>query len=295
LPADAFKLKLWQGRTREFHFLGWRDDYSGIYLLDKNGKPLVLAIAPLGFKGPARFDAQPLIITETRLLPPPCRRSRTEADLLRDMRKMVQGRVSNFHQIVQAYKDEAARLEIFNPTPPEQWELIYQETLSPKRSGFPRKWLTVQDELRAAWAKDNGFNMQSMVDERAEFSRRHNGDLTMLAQARYRMEFHGLVHVWLSDFNLDIPKAVSDLNQIEKLLAARPEIVRLTPEEAETVLGLKPDAKHRILKQYCEAAKLNLKKITRADLPALIAVRNDRRNAQSRAAGRLNKKRYENS
>ena len=72
-----------------------------------------------------------------------------------------------------------------------------------------------------------------MVAERAEFSRRHSDTLTIFAQARYRMECRDVVHVWLSDLILDTPKAVSDLDQIQKLLTARPEIVRLSPKAAE--------------------------------------------------------------
>lgn len=286
-----FKLKVWYGPIQYFRFLGWRDDYTVIYLLDETDKPLVLSIVPLGFQGPVRFEGQPLSITETRLLPPPCRRSSTEANLLRDMRKMVHGHVGNFSQIVQAYKDEAARLEIFNPIIPEQWELIYQDCLFPAPSQSPRQWFVVQDELRASWAKKNGLTLQGMVDERTEFLGRHVGDLAILAQARYRMECQGVVRVWLSDFTLKAADAVNDLGQIDKLLAARPELVLVTPESAEKLLGLKSDPKHRVLMQYCAVAKLDFKNLTRADMSALTAVRNDRKKAQSRAATRVNLKR----
>jgi hypothetical protein len=268
-----FHLSTWGNPPRGFQFLGWRDDYSAFYLLDEQNTPFVLSLVPLGFKGLVRFDTPPTNITETRLVVPPCRITKTEANLLRDARVKFQGRVQSYPEIVQMYLDESAKLGIKTPTKPEQWELLCGDALAPDKTPCQQnEWPEIQENLQEAWCEQHKLDPQSMMDEHMEFCRRHGADHILAAQVRYRLACHNLVTVWLSGFNIKKPDSVSDLDQIVKLHSARPELVGITPTEVEKEIGLKPDAskKHRTLIKHCKhAGGLDHTKLTRADIPIL--------------------------
>jgi hypothetical protein len=296
-PTADFKLEDWHGPRREFRFIGWRDDYSAFFVLDEKDGQFVIQPELFRPESPIRFREAPASITKIRLLPPPCRPTRAEADLLREMRQLAEGRGRGYHDAVAIYRAEASKRNILHPTVPDPWELIYEDALAPKDAPDPKKnQQAIQEELWNAWAASHGLTLESMVNNRTEFTRRHGvDDLASLARVSYRMEFKNFAAVWLVGYHgPQAPQSTADLDQIRKLLDARPELVRITPEQAETELGLAHDARHRILKDYCAAAKMDWNDLTRANLPALTAVRNDRKDAQSRAAQRLNKKRRKN-
>jgi hypothetical protein len=209
------------------------------------------------------------------------------------MRQLAHGRGRGYEDAVAIYADEASKLGIKSPTKPEPWELIYEDALAPKT--IPAKgedWTAIQHKLWTKWCVSHGLTPDDMVNNRNEFSFRHRvSDMASLARVNYKMEFKNIAPVWLADCLVDVPAAVNDLDQIQKLLAARPELVMVTPDDAAKVLGLKPDPRHRTLKAYCREAGLDVNKLTRVQLPLLQSARIMKKSSQGRNVARANQKR----
>jgi hypothetical protein len=287
-----FKLESWQGPTREFRFVGWRDDYSAFFVLDEQGGQAVIQPGLFHPETPIRFPEPPTSIIKVRVLPPPCRPTAAEADLLREMRLLAHGRGRGYQDAIAIYATEATKRGIKSPTRPEKWELIYEDALAPKtvpQAGAD--WKAIQSDLQIEWCASMGWAPDEMRNNRNEFIRRHGvSDMATLARISYKMEFRNFCAVWLVDCQVGKPDTATDLDQIAEFLTARPELVHLTPAAAENQLGLAVDAKHRTLKQYCAVAKLEITNLTRADLPALAAVGEDRLDAKRRAGLNTHKK-----
>lgn len=291
-----FTLEDWQGPPRFYRFIGWRNNSAAFFVLDERDGTHLIQPELFSPASTIRFPEPPTSITKVRLLAPPFRPSRAEADLLIEMRDLAHNRGRGYPDAVEIYFKEASKRKINHPTRPEKWELIYEDAVAPKSdSDLKGDLKTIQNKVWNAWCESHGWTPDNLLHNRYEFIRRHAvDDLVSLTRVNLKMEFKNIAAVWLVDCLVSTPNSTADLDEVRKLLDARPEIVHLTPEDAERALDLTPDIKHRTLRSYCDAAKLDHTRLTRAHLSALMAVGDDRKAAQIRAGKSQAKRRIKN-
>ena len=105
--------------TGPYECVGWKSDRTGIFVLDKEGeRRFVELIRPTiqrfdCYKQP--FDlSHPTNIEEIRLVPPPCRSSKTEADALANWAKNIEwGKIRTFEDIKRYLKGGTALVKSF--------------------------------------------------------------------------------------------------------------------------------------------------------------------------------------
>jgi len=313
LAFGDFKLDSWTGPAKSYRFIGWRDDHSALFLLDDQGVSWVVEPILLRPQNPIHYPKPPEAITKIRLLPPPCRATLAEAKLLAEISKLPGYlRCHGLNDVLELYSREA-RERGGDCQTPQQWELIYGEALSLESAikaatgAGPKKSLppagpglsAIQDRCYAEWAKKHGLTLLAMEDGRAQLVRHHGAaadhtaQLVYFAKVCYKLDISGFLPIWLAGFNgPQKPLSTADLDQVAKLLAARPEIVHLTPDAMAALLNLKPDGKYRTLRKYCQALKLDLNALTPVDLPRLRVVQQGLKEAQAQGALTANKIRY---
>jgi hypothetical protein len=125
--------------TGPYECVGWKSDRTGIFVLDKEGeRRFVELIRPTiqgidCYKQP--FDlSHPTNIEAIRLVPPPCRSSKMEAEaLLRCTKNIEWGKIKTVEDAQAHYSTYAINMGCKTAQLPELWEMIYGSCLYPDK------------------------------------------------------------------------------------------------------------------------------------------------------------------
>ena len=145
--------------TGPFKCVGWKSDRTGIFVLDKEGeKRFVELVRPTiqgidCYKQP--FDlSHPTNIEAIRLVPPPCRSSKKEAEALVSWAKNIEwGKIKTFDDAQAVYSIYATNMGCKTVQWPELWEMIYGDCLSPDKKDVEALKPVVRDHYKKQRAK----------------------------------------------------------------------------------------------------------------------------------------------
>jgi hypothetical protein len=145
--------------TGPFKCVGWKSDRTGIFVLDKEGeRRFVELIRPTiqrfdCYKQP--FDlSHPTNIEEIRLIPPPCRSSKKEADALANWAKNIGwGKIKTFGDAQADYSKYAINMGCKTVQFAELWEMIYGDCLYPDKNAVEALKPIVSDHYKKQGAE----------------------------------------------------------------------------------------------------------------------------------------------
>ncbi len=126
--------------TGPFECVGWKSDRTGIFVSDKEGERRFVELIRPTIRGidcyKQPFDlSHPTSIEAIRLVPPPWRSSKTEADALANWTKNIGwGKIKTFEDAQADYSEYANNMGCKTVQFPELWEMIYGECLSPDKN-----------------------------------------------------------------------------------------------------------------------------------------------------------------
>lgn len=126
--------------TGPFECVGWKSDRTGIFVSDKEGERRFVELIRPTIRGidcyKQPFDLSHLTSIEAiRLVPPPWRSSKTEADALANWTKNIGwGKIKTFEDAQADYSEYANNMGCKTVQFPELWEMIYGECLSPDKN-----------------------------------------------------------------------------------------------------------------------------------------------------------------
>ena len=137
-----------------FKCVGWKSDRTGIFVLDKEGEKRFVELTRPTVQGidcyKQPFDlSHPTNIEAIRLVPPPCRKSKTEADALKNWAKNIEwGKIKTFDDAQAVYSTYATNMGCSKVQLPELWEMIYGECLYPDKKNVDALKPIVSDHYK---------------------------------------------------------------------------------------------------------------------------------------------------
>jgi hypothetical protein len=226
---QTVQLETERGKSQTVTFLTWKDDRGSFYAKDDRGEFIVVTVKPAApgnaeWLQPPYPKVPPTSVRGARLIPPPCRASKIEAQALTDFVALGHARGwANEQDLVGAFEEFARGQGIEKlERPPEIWELFYGcavcltpedatplEDFSKTRqsddvailSGIGVYDASVRDEyLHKSWAGQQGFDLDEMKREERWFEgfiprhvrncpRTLESWLCVKASVRYLVEF----------------------------------------------------------------------------------------------------------
>jgi hypothetical protein len=231
----------WQTVT----FLTWTGEGDSFYAKDEHGEYIVVTVKPAApgnahWVKPPYPKVPPTSIRRARLIPPPCRATKVEAQAVADFVALGHARGwANEQDLVRAFEEFARDRKIEKlERPPEMWELLYgcAVCLSPEdakpleefsktrhsddganRSGIEVYDPSVRNEyLHKSWAEQQGFGLDEMNREARwfegfisqhvrNFPRTPGAWLRAKATVRYVVEFGASFRVYATSLVVMAP------------------------------------------------------------------------------------------
>ena len=140
--------------TGPFKCVGWKSDRTGIFVLDKEGGNKFIELTRPTIRGidcyKQPFDlSHPTNIETIRLVPPPWRSSKTEADALVSWSKKIEwGKIKTFDDAQAVYSTYATSMGCKTVQFPELWEMIYGSCLYPDKKDVDALKPIVRDHYK---------------------------------------------------------------------------------------------------------------------------------------------------
>ena len=145
--------------TGPFKFVGWKSDHTGIFVLDKVGENKFIELTRPTIQGTDcyihPFDlSYPTSIEAIRLVPPPCRSSKKEAEALGRWTKNIEwGKIKTFEDAQVVYSIYATNMGCSKVQLPELWEMVYGDCLYPDKKDVEALKPVVKDHNKKQRAK----------------------------------------------------------------------------------------------------------------------------------------------
>ena len=140
--------------TGSFECVGGKSDRTGIFVLDKEGERRFVELIRPTIRGIDCYEqpsdlSHPTSIERARLVPPPCRSSKKEAEALVKWTTNIEwGKIRTFEDAQANYSTYATNMGCSKVQLPELWEMIYGDCLYPDKKDVEALKPIVRDHYK---------------------------------------------------------------------------------------------------------------------------------------------------